>query len=44
MEIKVKEISSTNKSVAEIEEMSLEEFNGWIVYLNIQAEELENKK
>jgi len=24
--------------------MSLEEFNGWIVYLNIQAEELENKK
>ena len=29
-----------HKTVAEIEEMTLEEFNGWIAYLNIQQEEI----
>lgn len=32
-----------HKTVAEIEEMSLEEFNGWIAYLNIQQEEIQKQ-
>ncbi|ADD94457.1 hypothetical protein [uncultured phage MedDCM-OCT-S05-C767] len=32
-----------HKTVGEIEQMPLEEFNGWIAYLNIQAEEMKNK-
>ena len=32
-----------HKTVAEIEDMTLEEFNGWIAYLNIQAEEMKKQ-
>jgi len=32
-----------HKTVAEIEQMTLEEFNGWIAYLNIQQEELKKE-
>jgi len=30
-----------HKTVAEIELMTVEEFNGWIAYLNIQQEEMQ---
>tara|TARA_Y100001963_G_C6705034_1_gene411491 strand:- start:617 stop:745 length:129 start_codon:yes stop_codon:yes gene_type:complete len=32
-----------HKTVSEIEQMPLEEFNGWIAYLNIQAEEIKKQ-
>ena len=32
-----------HKTVAEIEEMTLEEFNGWIAYLNIQQREMQKQ-
>lgn len=30
-----------HKTVAEIEQMTMEEFNGWIAYLNLQQEEMQ---
>jgi hypothetical protein len=32
-----------HKTVAEIEQMTLEEFNGWIAYLNIQQREMQKQ-
>jgi hypothetical protein len=32
-----------HKTVAEIEQMTLEEFNGWIAYLNIQQKEMQKQ-
>jgi len=32
-----------HKTVAEIEQMTLEEFNGWIAYLNIQQREVQKQ-
>jgi hypothetical protein len=32
-----------HKTVAEIEEMTIEEFYGWIAYLNIQQEEIQKQ-
>ena len=32
-----------HKTVAEIEQMTVEEFNGWIAYLNIQQKEMQKQ-